>query len=115
MSAERADRTVAGGLTLQGRDGCADAVCMQTVVTQDRPDRRSHLLPEGKFLRRSAIASGAVYATLMAGMLLMMPALANTKSFWFLLVCVMASAVITYGAGIVVRRQSTDSAPRLTT
>jgi hypothetical protein len=64
------------------------------------------LLPEGNFVRRSAVASGVVYTALLAGMLLVMPELVHVIVLWFLWAVVMTVAVAAYAMGIVMRRRS---------
>jgi hypothetical protein len=85
------------------------AVCMQTVLAPERSDRRIHDRPKEKLLRRGAVTSGAVYTTFLTGVLIVLPVLANLTVLWFLSAVVMAAAVATYAAGIVLHRRSAVS------
>jgi hypothetical protein len=87
---------------------------MQTVVAPERSDRQFQVLPEGNFVRRFALVSGAIYTTLLAGMLLVMPELVHSIVLWFLSAIVMTAVASTHAAGIVMHRLSTGLASRRT-
>jgi hypothetical protein len=87
---------------------------MQTVVAPERSDRQFEVLPEGDFVRRFALASGAVYTTLLAGMLLVMPELVHSIVLWVLSAVVMTAVAATHAAGTVMHRRSTGLASRRT-
>jgi hypothetical protein len=87
---------------------------MQTVVAPERSDRQFQVLPEGNFVHRFAIASGAVYTTLLAGMLLVMPELVHSVVLWFLSAVVMTAVAGTHAAGTVMHLRSTGLASRRT-
>jgi hypothetical protein len=84
----------------------ADALDMQPALIQNHSTPPPQTAaPDGKFVRRTAVAAALAYTMLIIAMLAATPELRIVALFWMLWTLVLAAAIATFVAGNRLQRQ----------